>query len=163
MRVVELMESAVSATRVYYHGTNENFENFDIEAKRINRGTNVTGVYFTPFEREALTFGSRIIRANLKVVNPFYTGKKNKVTKKMLEVAGEMLRKHTNHAERWIETALLPDFEEKGTLNIFSGMSGDVKRAILIAGGYDAYIDGAHLPNAHVVILEPSKRNIKTL
>ena len=155
------MESAISNSTVYYHGTNERFDNFDLNATRVNRGLNVSGVYFTPFEREARTYGNRIIRANLKVSNPFYSGgRKNKISKNMLSTAREILKKHTHHNERWIENALLPELEEKGNIKVFDGLSGDLKRELLLAGGYDAYIDGHQLSNAHVVVLEPNKRNI---
>lgn len=134
----------------YYHGTNADFKSFSLEANRVNRGTNVSGIYFTKRESEALSYGPRIIKADLNVNNPFHGQKKNKITQKMEDKTLELLKKHTHYKEDWILTAILPDFVKDGNFRSLRDISGDIKREIILAGGYDSYIDGDH-----VVVLDP--------
>lgn len=155
MKIRELFESTTS---LMYHGTNNQFDFWDLGASRVNRGNNVTGIYFTPRKEEALEYGSRIITAEVSFKKPFYGhGRANVFTPKMVEKARELLLKHTNYRERWLDSAILPSLVEKG-LDVIKDVNGDIKREILLAGGYDAYIDGGH-----VVILSPSRQNIKVV
>lgn len=158
MRLVNLLENYINPQKTYYHGTNNKFNDFDLDATKENRGTNVTGVYFTPRESEARNFGNRVIAANLVVKEPFFNNKKNSISTPMLDEYREMLLRFTSMREHWIDSVKLPEFEEKG---IFShsmfDLNGDIKREILIAGGYDSYIDGDH-----VVVLHP-KQQIKVI
>lgn len=142
-----------------YHGTNNKFDWWDLKAERVNRGTNVTGIYFTPRRYEAEGFGSRIIEAEVTYRKPFYgsSGKRNNITPPMVKKAREQLLKFTRYKEDWLDSAILPDLVEREFAAI-RDVSGDIKREILLAGGYDAYIDGDH-----VVILEPNNQNIKVI
>ena len=152
MKIRDLFESTRS---VMYHGTNNQFNFWDLSADRVNRGSNVTGIYFTPRREEALEYGSRIITAEVTYNKPFYAyGRKNEITPSMVRKAKELLLRYTTYKEQWLDNAILPSLVEKG-LDAIKDVNGDIKREILIAGGYDAYIDGAH-----VVILNPSRQNI---
>lgn len=159
MNVREITESAVSPEKIYYHGTNKQFTNFDLDAAKENRATNVTGIYFTPREQEAREFGQRVIAATLSVNRPFDINKQNKITQLMLDKYKELLLRYTNMKEQWIDSVKVPEFEEKGSFtNSMFDLSGDIKREILLAGGYDSYIDGVH-----VVVLNPSSENINLI
>lgn len=140
-----------------YHGTNNQFDFWDLKAERVNRGTNVTGVYFTPRKEEALEYGGRIITAEVTYRKPFHFNRKNDITPAMVKKARELLLRFTSYRERWLDEAILPDLVDRG-LDAIKDVNGDIKREILVAGGYDAYIDGAH-----VVILSPTKQNIKVV
>lgn len=157
MKVQELFEN-VRIAGVFYHGTNSTFNTFDIKAEKANRATNVTGIYFTPMASEADEYGSRIIKAEISPRRPFYNNRKNMVNEAMAEKAKELLFRFTNYKEHWLETVIVPRFVEKGTFEGLADINGDIKREILIAGGYDSYVDGRH-----VVILEPTTNNIKIL
>lgn len=154
MRIVELMEASGS---VYYHGTNASFDWWVLKADKVNRSQNVEGIYFTPSEGEAKSYGSRVVAARLTYRKPFYSNRRNIITQPMAKVYAEFLSSHTHHPQYWIDEVLVPNFIEKGRVS-FMDIRGGVKRDILLAGGYDAYIDGEH-----VVILEPSRRNIEVI
>jgi hypothetical protein len=157
MKIKQLFESSI--TGIFYHGTNKKFNEFDVASERVNRGNNVTGIYFTPREEEALEYGSRIIKAHLTVKKPFYHNRKNVFTSKMLEVAKDQLMRFTNYGtkESWVDSVIIPDLQEKGNFMSLN-VNGDIKREILLAGGYDSFVDGAH-----VVILTPTRMNVKVI
>lgn len=157
MRIQDLEED-IKTTGIFYHGTNNQFDDFDVSSKSVNRATNVAGVYFTPRKHEAEEYGDRIITARIKTTNPFYFNKKNQISDAMKEKAKELLLKYTNYKEQWLDNAIIPDFAEKGNFTSMSDISGEIKREILLAGGYDSYIDGDH-----VVILEPSPNNVHVI
>lgn len=157
MRVEDIFES-VRTSGVFYHGTNNRFDAFDVNAPSINRATNVAGVYFTPSASEADEYGRRIIKAEINPKKPFYSMSKNVITPEMAKVAKDLLFRHTTYKEQWLETAIIPDFIEKGNFGSLSDIDGMIKREILLAGGYDAYVDGRH-----VAILDPKRTQIKVL
>lgn len=158
-QLIENIQRPVSPDTVYYHGTNANFNGFSLDVERQQSNLTVLGVYFTPYEQEARQFGRNVISANLFVQNPFYNLGRNRITNQMTDKYKEILLRFTNQKEYWIDTVLIPEFIEKQTFtHSMQDLNGAWKREILLSGGYDAYIDGTH-----VVILEPSQRNIKIL
>jgi len=157
MRFKEITEG-VQTSGIFYHGTNAKFDTFDVAAEKVNRATNVSGAYFTPSAVEADEYGSRVLKVEVTTKRPFYAMQKNEVTEEMAAKAKELLSKYTSYKEHWLETAIIPAFIEKGNFNGLSDVSGDIKREILLAGGYDAYVDGRH-----VVVLEPTSENVEIL
>ena len=155
MKIHHLLED-IKTSGIFYHGSENRFDHFDVSANKVNRATNVSGIYFTPREHEAHEYGEHIIKARITSENPFYFNKKNEITPEMQSKAKELLLKYTNYKEQWLENAIIPDFVEKGNFRSMSDVSGEIKREILLTGGYDSYVDGDH-----VVILEPSKKNIE--
>lgn len=145
MKILEILNEA-AADRIYYHGTNREFGQFEIGSEKANRATNITGIYFTPNDYEAEEYGKRIIRAKLHYNKLFNVQQWNDINGAMKQKALELLAKHTTYREEWLKSAIIPDLVEKG---YFSGglrdVSGDVKREILLAGGYDAIKDGDHI------------------
>lgn len=157
MKAVELFEN-VRTSGVFYHGTNNKFDVFDVKADKINRATNVTGAYFTPSASEADEYGNRVIQVEISPRRPFYYGRKNVITDAMAKKAKELLMRFTNYKEHWLETVIIPSFVEQGDFSKMSDISGDIKREILLAGGYDSYVDGRH-----VVILDPTPANVRII
>jgi len=155
VRVEDIFES-VRTSGVFYHGTNKKFTTFDVNAVPVNRATNVSGAYFTPSMVEAGEYGGRIIKVEINPRKPFFSMQKNQITESMVRKAKELLLKFTTYKEGWLDSAILPAFVERGNFGGLSDISGDIKRDILLAGGYDSYVDGRH-----VVILEPSQRSVK--
>lgn len=153
-----LVEMEVRNTTPYYHGTDSTFNKFDVNATRVNRGSNITGVYFTPRIGEAKTFGNRIIEVRLNVRNPFYNGKRNTFTPMMIEVAKKQIKKYSRHPQDWVDNVIVPDLVSDGNFRQLRDLNGDAKREILLSGGYDSYIDGDH-----VVVLTPSDSNIRVI
>jgi hypothetical protein len=58
-----------SKPKIYYHGTNIDFDKFDISKKRS--GWLSKGFYFTEHKNDAKTYGSKILSVYLSVKNPF--------------------------------------------------------------------------------------------
>lgn len=58
--------------QVFYHGTNAEFDQFDISQKGSNTGwsNTVHGFFFADKLENALLFGERIIKARLDIKNP---------------------------------------------------------------------------------------------
>lgn len=143
MRLNKLFEGS---NNVYYHGTNREFGKFEVGADKANRATNITGVYFTPHQWEAEEYGQRVIQARLHYKKLFDVQKWNDFNLAMKNKALELLAKHTTYREEWLKKAIIPDMVDKGR---FTGglmdVSGDIKREILLAGGYDAIKDGDHI------------------
>lgn len=159
MKIQTLFESInVRTTGEFYHGTNRKFSEFDITADSVNRATNVTGVYLTPSISEASEYGERILKVRVNPRKPFYSMSENEITDAMAQKAKELLLRFTTYKEEWLDMAIIPSFVERGNFGGMSDISGDIKREILLAGGYDAYVDGRH-----VVILEPNPNTIKIL
>lgn len=159
MKVEQLFENMnVRISGIFYHGTDSNFNNFDVNANKVNRATNVSGIYFTPSASEADEYGKRVIQAEISPRRPFYFGRKNVITDAMAHRAKELLMRYTAYKEQWLENAIIPSFVEKGNFGEMSDISGDIKREILLAGNYDCYVDGRH-----VVILDPSPSNVKII
>ena len=152
MKITDLLTESINRNTTYYHGTNSNFDAFDLGAERANRGTNITGIYFTPRPHEAETFGSRIISANLDVRRPFYNNKRNNIDSKMAATTKALMLRFTRYKDDWLDSVIIPEFIKDGSMRMIRDLNGDVKREILLAGGYDSYIDGDH-----VVVLLPSK------
>lgn len=144
---------------IYYHGTEKDFDTWDIDAEKVNRGFNVAGIYFTPRYSEAREYGDKIIKVSLNLNKPFYFNKKNVISEEMANSVKELLLKYTSYREHWLETSIIPKFIEKGNFdNVLDEINGNIKRKILLSGGYDCFVDGLH-----VCVLNPSKDNILIL
>lgn len=130
---------------IWYHGSGMDFDSFDTEAKRINRTTNPSGIYLTKKEDLARLYAQRgmeeqgkeyVYEVEIDVFNPFYENK-SEVTRDMEEEYVKQLINKTTYQEEWVRKAILPDYIK--TRNMKQDLPGDIKTAVMKAGGYDSY------------------------
>ena len=132
--------------KTWYHGTKRKFSRFDPAAERANRGTNVEGSYFTNDRSEAETYGE---------TGGYFIRPKNIASSESVMPTPEMVEEYTQALYRewnnddWSREVLAPDYAETGKMK--ANMTGESKRKVLAAGGYDAVMDGEH-----IVIFNPS-------
>ena len=125
---------------VMYHGTDAEFDIFDVKATKKNRGTNFEGVYTTPDKLEAETFGKNVIGLYVKSANPYSTGK-SPVTKEMAAKYAKVLNFYPGYKDDNIRF-IISYFKKSG---VFKDIDGALKTDVVKAGGYDSYIDGPHV------------------
>jgi hypothetical protein len=125
---------------VMYHGTDAEFDIFDVKAAKKNRGTNFEGVYTTPDKLEAETFGKNVIGLYVKSANPYSTGK-SPVTKEMAAKYAKVLNFYPGYKDDSIRF-IISYFKKSG---VFKDIDGALKTDVVKAGGYDSYIDGPHV------------------
>ena len=125
----------------WYHGSGMHFDRFDTEISRVNRGTNVSGVYLTQDIDTAREYASRADDGVLYTVTTTVSNPASEFdtppTDEMIEAYITELVKNTNYREHWARTAIAPDYKERGVMK--SDLDGDIKRAVFMAGGYDSY------------------------
>ena len=126
----------------WFHATDAKFDEFKIDAPKKNRGTNYDGIYFSQSKDRAGEHGSTV---------GSYFVKADKIAKDgeivpdeaMLAKYKELLLKETTYKEGWIDNAIIPEFLEKGRMK--QDLSGSLKREVMLAGGYDAVMDGSDM------------------
>jgi len=130
---------------IWYHGSGMDFEHFDTKAKRLNRSTNPEGIFLTKDEDLARLYAQRgkqemgqsyVYECQLNVTNPFYE-ERSEVTPEMEEEYVRQLITHTTYKEDWVRKALLPDYIR--TRRMKMDLPGEIKTAVMVAGGYDSY------------------------
>lgn len=140
---MKLQELTEKYENIWYHGSSKNFDKFDLEAVRANRGTNVAGIYLTKDEDLARDYASRsggtgfVYEVQHEAHNPFVEGK-NEFTDEMMNKYVELLVKHTNYNEKWARESLVPEAQKHNKLK--ADLDGDIKRQVYEAGGYDSYL-----------------------
>lgn len=140
MKLHHLIESIKD---IWYHGSPKKFSKFDPSVERMNRGTNVSGIYLTQDEELARDYASRgdgigyVYEVSHNAHIPFVEGK-NKFTDDMMDEYVAQLVKHTNYKEDWARESLVPEALKYNKLK--GDLSGDIKRAVYEAGNYDSYI-----------------------
>jgi hypothetical protein len=148
-RLIRAQKLGFDTSTIWYHGSDSDFVEFDVDITPVNRTGNPPGVYLTPYNEEAEGYGEHVYAVYTSAKHPFDGQRKNHITPKMISVYRELLLKHTSYQENWLDTAILPDFKETGR---FKSVPGFILRDVMIAGGYDSYKDGAHL-----CVFDPSK------
>ena len=126
----------------WFHATDAEFDEFKIDAPKKNRVTNYDGIYLSQSKQRAGEHGSKI---------GSYFVKADKIAKDgeivpdeaMLAKYKELLLKETTYKEGWIDNAIIPEFLEKGRMK--QDLSGSLKREVMLAGGYDAVMDGGDM------------------
>ena len=135
--------SLSASAQVYYHGSDtlKDPTSYDFSKPNANRGTNVAGMYLTPREYEAASFGKHVHRFTINVSKPFLN-RKSSIDAAMQREFVKVLLKETHYKQDWILEHLLPEFIETSRLPDISGLG---KQQIILAGGYDSFLDGGHI------------------
>lgn len=135
--------------KVVYHGTDADFNEFDLKADRVNRGNNPEGVYLTPDKHEAGDYGKNVMPLYAKAENTYIEGT-SKVNQKMAEKYGEILKNnYPGYGDDWVDSVLVPDFIRTGR---FKDIAGHFKTEVMKAGGYDSWQDGRH-----IIVFDPGQ------
>ena len=139
---------------IYYHNTDADFKNFDLNAKSKNNVTNGSvgkGIYFTNSLSRAESYGGKITKeVFLKSKNP-YT-KINKFSDNSIELAKKLVSENINKSshpnkEYAINDANfdIEDSMKEGKIPYISGyLDGLVISEILKNEGFDSIIDGGN-------------------
>lgn len=128
-------------SKIWYHGSDANITNFNVDAKSVQRCNNPSGVYLTPYDWEALEYGKNVYALYTRAKHP-YVDAKSIVTHNMAALYAKLLKAHTSYNDDWIDSEIVPAFVKSG---VFKDVSGDIKRDVMEAGGYDSWKDGRHL------------------
>lgn len=140
---MKLRELTEKYENIWYHGSGKDFDKFDVNSTRVNRGTNVAGIYLTKDEDEAREYASRsggvgfVYEVQHNAHNPFIEGK-HKFDDDMMSAYVELLVKHTTYSDQWAKESLVPEAVKYNKLK--SDLDGDIKRQVYEAGGYDCYL-----------------------
>lgn len=140
------MKIAISLSaqaQVYYHGSDtlKDPTMYDFSKPNANRGTNVAGMYLTPREYDAKSFGKHVHRFTLNTSKPFLN-RRSKITPAMQKMFVKVMLDETRYKEDWVLEHLLPEFIETSRLPDISGLG---KQKIIISGGFDSFLDGDHI------------------
>lgn len=159
MILSELFESTESTSDQWYHGSDMDFDQFNLGAEKKNRGTNVAGIYLTQNKETAIEYAGDgwLYEIKHNVKNPFIENK-SVVSQAMYEKYVEQLVAHTNYKEEWARTVLVPEWKEMGRMK--SDLSGDIKREVYLAGGYDG-MQFNDMGETVLVVFQP--KNVKII
>lgn len=141
-RLKRARSQGYDTSKLWYHGSKNRFTAFEVSAEKANRGTNIAGIYLTPYEWEAQEFGDVVYAVYTRTKRPYVWGEKNRITAEMIEVYGKLLVRNTSYNQEWYDSAIAPEFKKTG---VFKDIDGGLKQQVLVAGGYDSYKDGRHL------------------
>lgn len=129
----------LESPKTWYHGSPQKFDTFDVAAPTVNRATRVSGIYLTSDIKEARHYAGEdgfiyTVRANVS----------NSAEEHLSNVSDDMVAEYVRllvdkgvYNQRWAETAIGPEFKERGVMK--GDVSGDLKRQVLMSGGYDSY------------------------
>lgn len=146
----------------WLHGSPKEISRFDVNAVAVNRTGNVAGIYLTqafPVAQQHATgynkhngFIHTVEVSGLKT----FVDKKTKITDAMAAEYRRLLLKHYHYTEDWLDAAVIPDFLETGR---FKDVSGEIKREVYEAGGYNSYLfQDMFAPS--LVVFDPAKVKI---
>jgi hypothetical protein len=159
MKIDQLYESLLGSDRdVWYHGSPRLFTKFDLNAARLNRGSNPSGIYLTKNLELAKQYAGRdgyVYKVQPKVRKTFLD-KKTKITSELERSYKNALIKHTVYKPDWIENALIPDLRELNRLK--NDLDGSVKTETYVGSGYDSYMF-MDMFDYSLVVFDP--RNVK--
>jgi hypothetical protein len=157
--------SADINTGNWYHRSKNKYDKYDMVAKKAQRGQNIAGMYLTRNPNlEAERYGNYLYTYKVDVNKTFYYGAQNgenEVNSGMVDKFKEFMLDYyakTVYDPADIDTEEIPVFiKMASTRGRFPSMhndaqEGEMLREILLAGGYDSYMDGSDL-----VLLEPEK------
>jgi len=134
---------------IVYHGSDKEFNTFDLNAEKKNRTGNPRGIYTTPNKAEAKTYGKNVMELYAKSENPYIEGK-SAVNDKMAAKYAQVLKdNYPNYGDDWVDNVIVPQFKESGR---FKDIDGGLKTDVMEAGGYDSYKDGEH-----VILFHPTQ------
>jgi hypothetical protein len=142
MRIEDLYESLTlgSSNDVWYHGSPRMFTKFDLNATKLNRGSNPSGIYLTKNLDLAKRYAGPsgfVYKVQPKIKNT-YVDKKTKITERLANSYKSALMKYTTYQSDWIDVALIPSMYEKNQIK--GDIDGEVKTATYVGAGYDSYI-----------------------
>lgn len=155
--------SMCSLSSMYWlHGSPKELNRFDVNAVAINRTGNVSGIYLTQAEpvavQHATGYGKHSGFIHTVQVSGLKTfvDKRTKVTEAMAAEYRRLLLKHYHYTEDWLDAAIIPDFLETGK---FKDVSGDIKREVYEAGGFNSFLfQDMFAPS--LVVFDPAKAQI---
>ena len=130
----------VTSSPILYHGSPHKFDQYNIESKSINRGSNVQGLYLTRNIEEAKEYAGAngyVYAASVDLSKLFVDRRTPVNSEEFIRAYKTNILKYTNYKEDWVESALIPDLIE--TNHIKKDLSGNVKRNILLDAGYTTY------------------------
>jgi hypothetical protein len=172
MKLKQLCEAILSSSQeinshTWYHRSKSKYDHYDMSAAKNQRGQNIAGMYLTTDPNlEAERYGNYLYVYKVNVNKTFYYGAyngDNEVNDGMVAKFREIMVDYyaqTVYDPKNIDKEEIPDFIKKAsTRGRFPSMhndneEGEILRDILLAGGYDSYMDGPDL-----VILEPEKNS----
>lgn len=143
---------------VCYHGSQAKFDHFDLDAKKINRTNNVQGIYFfgtKPGGSNIYTGDSgQLYPCYLKIEKPFYEGRTRfpYESKSLAREITQRITKDYGYVESKMQRM------ENG--NFPDTLDGNQRRDVLLAGGFDGFIDGS-FQYGEICVLNPL--NIKSI
>lgn len=146
----------------WLHGSPKKLNRFDVNAVAINRTNNVSGIYLTQEFSVAQDHATGYGKHNGFIHTVEVSGLKtfvDKVTKISPEMVAEykrLLLANYTYSESWIDTAIVPDYIEKGRMK---DISGDIKREIYEAGGFNSFLFQDMFYQS-LVIFDPAKARI---
>jgi len=143
---------------ICYHGSKVKFDRFDLDAKKINRTSNVQGVYFFGMKPQGSNFytgdSGQLYACYLKMEKPFYPGRSRfpYASKALARQYTELITKDYNYVEGKLARMDQGNFPDT--------LDGNQRRDVLLAGGFDGMVDGS-LQYGEICVLDPL--NIKSI
>lgn len=142
MNIGDLYESLTFGSKndVWYHGSPRMFTKFDLNAVKLNRGSNPSGIYLTKNLELAKRYAgvSGFVYKVQPTIKNTFVDKKTKITERLADSYKTALMKFTTYQSDWIDVALIPSMYEKNQIK--SDIDGDVKTTTYVGAGYDSYI-----------------------
>lgn len=143
----EVEKAAKNAGYTYkgYHITNADFNEFDLNAKKVNRGNNPAGAYFST-EEDSGYEGKRRINAFIKLENPWngqFTNADKKAFKSWFRKRFAFQYEGASDTHIAYLDGKMNDMIKRGYFP--SLMSGDDATAFLLSRGYDGWKDGSDI------------------
>ena len=135
----------------WYHGSPNDFEEYDIYSESLNRTSNPVGIYLSPFIEDAKGHAGDegyVYEVTTTADNPFECGK-SQVTDRMIDAYITLLKEHTTYSSSYIMSVIIPEFIQFGT---FPDIGGWLKTEVMKAGDYDSWKD-----NNHLAVFDPDK------
>jgi hypothetical protein len=148
---------------ILYHATDAEFDTFDFDATRKNRASNVSGVYVNPNKNRVKEYGKNIKETRVRLGNVWNRLGGNQVSDQMAIAYRDALIKAGYKDDSWTD-GLVDDFRKDQKFK--DGLNGNLKREVLLAGGYDTFADGiikndkGEMELGDIVVLKPENIEI---
>lgn len=127
------------SSKKWYHGSPKRFTEFDVNADKLNRGSNPKGVYLTTDKELAREFagkGGYIYTVKPKLKNIFYY-RKTAITERLKQAYRDAILQFTHYKKDWVDRYLIPEMVEENRMK--PDFSGELKSYAYEKAGYDGY------------------------
>lgn len=151
---------SLAKSNIWYHGSKHKFDRYDLNAPKLNRGSNPHGIYLTQDKNLAIEFAGTngyVYTVEPKIRKTFYY-KLTEFTDEFVSNYRKAILKYTNYKRDWIDDALIPQLHRENRMK--ADFSGELYTEVYVSSGYDSLLF-QDMRGESLVVFDPDNIEIK--